>query len=122
MVSKPCYYGHSLVTVRERIEPTCTTDGRTAETACIMCGESFESEILPALGHSYVDGFCTRCDEECPVIVGDTNADGRVNTKDLVRLMKYIAGGDVNIRVPDVNGDGKVDTRDLIRLMKIIAS
>ena len=35
--------------------------------------------------------------------------------------MKLISGVDVVISGQDVNGDGKVDTRDLIRLMKIIA-
>ena len=54
--------------------------------------------------------------------VGDINADGSVDVKDLVRLMKYISGADVTICGSDVNGDGVTDTRDLVRLMRIITS
>lgn len=52
---------------------------------------------------------------------GDINGDGEVNTSDLVKLMKYMAGADVIAYYPDVNGDGIVATSDLIRLMKYIS-
>ncbi len=52
---------------------------------------------------------------------GDINGDGEVNSSDLVRLMKYMAGADVIAYYPDVNGDGIVATSDLIRLMKYIS-
>ena len=53
---------------------------------------------------------------------GDANGDGEVNTMDLIRLMKYISGVEVDVAegAGDVNGDGKVNTMDLIRLMKYI--
>ena len=35
--------------------------------------------------------------------------------------MKYIAGNDVIAHVPDVNGDGMVSVADLVRLMKFIS-
>ena len=54
---------------------------------------------------------------EDPVIIGDVNNDGSVDTADLVRLMKYIAA--INT---DINGDGETNSADLIRLMKIIAA
>ena len=55
-------------------------------------------------------------------IPGDANGDGEVNTMDLIRLMKYISGAEVDMAegAGDVNGDGKVNTMDLIRLMKYI--
>ena len=53
--------------------------------------------------------------------VGDVNGDGDVNSKDLARLMKYLAGIDINALFPDVNGDGNENVKDLARLMKIIA-
>ena len=58
-----------------------------------------------------------------PVIPGDVNGDKVVDTKDLIRLMKYIASGGEGVEIvsPDLNGDEKVDTKDLIRLMKMIA-
>ena len=55
-------------------------------------------------------------------VPGDANGDGVVNTMDLIRLMKYISGVEVDVAegAGDVNGDGKVNTMDLIRLMKYI--
>ena len=56
-------------------------------------------------------------------IPGDVNGDGKVNTKDFITLMKYLAGEDIYC-VPgstDINGDGKVNTKDFITLMKYLA-
>ncbi|MBQ7161617.1 MAG: hypothetical protein IJR90_07915, partial [Clostridia bacterium] len=57
------------------------------------------------------------------VVPGDINGDFAVNSKDLTRLLKYIAGEDVYVNEPclDTNGDGNVNNKDLIRLMKYIA-
>ena len=56
-------------------------------------------------------------------IPGDTNGDGVVNVFDLVRLKKYLTGGDVEIGMlnADVTGDGKIDVFDLLRLKKYLA-
>lgn len=53
---------------------------------------------------------------------GDINNDGRINTKDLTRLIKYInhESVDYNEQALDVNGDGKVNTKDLTRLLRYI--
>ena len=53
-------------------------------------------------------------------IPGDINGDGVCNSKDLTRLMKYLAGEDVEVNEDclDVNGDGVVNAKDLIRLLK----
>lgn len=61
---------------------------------------------------------------EDPTIPGDINGDQIVDTKDLVRLMKYLAASGEGVEAvnPDINGDGTVDTIDLVRLMKMIAS
>lgn len=61
---------------------------------------------------------------EDPVIIGDVNNDGSVDTADLVRLMKYIAADGEGIEAinTDINGDGETNSADLIRLMKIIAA
>ena len=54
---------------------------------------------------------------------GDINGDSAVNNKDLTRLMKYLAGEDVQVDEDalDVNGDGTVNNKDLTRLMKYLA-
>ena len=57
-------------------------------------------------------------------LTGDVSGDGKVNTLDLIRLMKYISGAEVEVApgTADVNGDGRENTLDLIRLMKQINS
>ena len=40
-------------------EPTCDTKG-LCQGICMVCEETMTEEI-PALGHNYVDGVCTRC-------------------------------------------------------------
>lgn len=54
---------------------------------------------------------------------GDINGDGTVNNKDLTRLLKHIAGEDIEVveRFLDTNGDGTVNNKDLTRLLKYIA-
>lgn len=54
---------------------------------------------------------------------GDINGDGNVNNKDLNRLMKHIAGDEVDVveAALDVNGDSNVNNKDLNRLMKYLA-
>lgn len=53
--------------------------------------------------------------------VGDLNGDKNINSKDLTRLMKYLAGEDIKMNGGDLNGDGKINSKDLTRLMKKLA-
>ena len=102
---------------------SCTEAG-SESIHCTVCGEQDPETVreIPMTEHSFgEDGKC----EACGYILGDVNDDGELDTKDLVRLMKYLAsdGNDESIvaTVPDVNRDGSVDTRDLVRLMKMLA-
>ncbi len=45
-------------------EPTCTENGYTTYTC--DCGDSYTANTVKALGHSYVDGFCIRCNAPIP--------------------------------------------------------
>ncbi len=56
-------------------------------------------------------------------IYGDTNADGVINTKDVLLLRKHLAKWDVTIDADaaDCNADGKVNTKDLLLLRKYLA-
>ena len=50
--------------------PTCTEGGYTTYTC--ECGESYIADETEALGHDYVDGFCTVCGEPDPDFVPET--------------------------------------------------
>lgn len=41
------------------VEPTCTGAG-SKSIHCIYCGEKKDDIVVPALGHDYVDGICSR--------------------------------------------------------------
>ena len=48
-------------------EPTCTEPGRKEESRCLRCDTVLEAETeLPAYGHHYLNGKCTRCGAEDP--------------------------------------------------------
>ena len=53
-------HAHSYVE-GETVEPTCTAAGSTTYTC--ECGKSYD-EAIPALGHDYQNGICTRCGAE----------------------------------------------------------
>lgn len=44
-------------------EPTCTKNGLKVQK-CAVCGEVVSEEQIPALGHDFVGGVCSRCGEE----------------------------------------------------------
>ena len=55
---------HYACTIMEAVEPTCTKTGLTWGLKCGVpgCGEIYQAqEVIPALGHNYVGGVCTRC-------------------------------------------------------------
>ncbi len=57
-----------------------------------------------------------------PLGKGDVNEDGKINNKDLGRLIQYINTWpvDINIDYADVTGDGKVNNKDVGILMQYI--
>ena len=59
-----CNHANTVTTVENEVDATCETDG-SYETVvtCSDCGEelSREKTVVPALGHDYQDGVCTRC-------------------------------------------------------------
>ncbi len=64
-------HAHEHVGTRNEVPATCTETGLTPEIYCDVegCGAVLkEQEVIPALGHDYVDYVCTRC--------GDVDVDG----------------------------------------------
>lgn len=56
---------HETIMDMTKTHPTCTEAG-LKENWCYDCNKLLGTEILPALGHNYVGGKCTRCGESDP--------------------------------------------------------
>ncbi len=55
---------HYGVKILDAVDPTCTQTGLTWGWACAVsgCSDVYQAQIvIPALGHNYVNGVCTRC-------------------------------------------------------------
>lgn len=57
-------------------EPTCTEEGEKTYT-CVDGDDSY-TETIPALGHDYVNGVCTRCGDEKALEAGLYDASGNM--------------------------------------------
>ncbi len=66
--------GHTFGEWYEEIAATCTEDG-VSKRDCEHCDHS-ESKVIPALGHDYLDGYCTRCGEKDPNMPKKVNIVG----------------------------------------------
>ena len=76
---------------------------------------------------SYYSSITFNFEKEAPYIYkpGDANGDGKVNSKDVIAIMKHIVGINVKGFVEanaDFNDDGKVNSKDVIAIMKGIVS
>ena len=68
---------HTSLTMEERVEATCETDGHIAYWYCPDCKTYFsdasainrityKNTILPAIGHTYINGICIHCHKKEP--------------------------------------------------------
>lgn len=100
------------------VEGDCITDG-VSKLYCPICKDEVVIQFIPAPGHDFVNGYCTRCGLE--EIVGDVNGDGNVNAKDVTSLMKMLISPDpILSTVTDVKADGRLNAKDVASLMKLI--
>lgn len=53
---------------------------------------------------------------------GDIDGDGKVSSKDVLKLQRYLLGleklSETEKKAADLNGDGKIDSKDLLVLKK----
>ena len=73
--------------------------------------------------------YCGTCAHPAPwlsepadniALPGDITGDNNIDLIDLIRLLKYLSGADIEINTAacDINGDGIVDLIDVIKLHK----
>lgn len=86
---------HKTIMDMTKTHPTCTEPG-LKENWCYDCNKFLGTETLPALGHDYVGGKCTRCGESDPNYVEEVSSiDG----------LYYRANTDGTIVVYQIEGD-----------------
>lgn len=86
---------HETIMDMTKTQPTCTEPG-LKENWCYDCNKFLGTETLPALGHDYVGGKCTRCGESDPNYVEEVSSiDG----------LYYRANTDGTIVVYQIEGD-----------------
>jgi len=80
--------GHDTELVGTK-DATCTEDGYTGDEVCKVCGVTVkQGEVLPALGHDYKDGKCSRCGAEEPTTPVEP---GKPATGDSSTLVLWLA-------------------------------
>lgn len=102
-------------------QPTCTEDG--ALLYVCECGDTY-TEILPKLGHVFIDGVCPQCGA-LEALPEDVNGDGRVNARDARAILRFLAGmaeaDEVDEAAADFNGDGRLNARDARAILRYLA-
>ena len=105
--------------------PTCMENGFSVYE-CSRCGDKYDGETLPALGHTFERGHCIRCPEKDPdyLMPGDINFDGKLNVSDGLAMRRLIVSpvSDEKVKAAaDMNSDGKINASDSFLLRKAIA-
>ena len=110
---------HNYSGAQVRVEPDCVNSGYVG-TRCIGCAAIHRDEVLPALGHTYVNGACQRCGGRQPNFYpGDLTGDNAATNEDVVLLMwcvlfpgMFPLEGDI-----DFTGDGGLNNDDVVALL-----
>ncbi|MBR6916310.1 MAG: hypothetical protein IKN36_08115, partial [Clostridia bacterium] len=91
--------------------PSCTEGGFTTHT-CSRCGDAFVDTYVPALGHDYVDGICTRCGADDPNCAEALVENKRAKAGDEITVDVRIADSPLlkSIAISDITLDSPVLT------------
>ena len=86
------------ITVAAQVDPTCTTNGKTAIKECEICHITTGGETINSLGgHHYVDGTCTNCGDTQKVVEVTWYAgEGHTfNNNEYAKLTRLTVGKDI---------------------------
>ncbi len=121
-----CEDGAHDHSIESTVSPDCINGGYTVHS-CSLCGNTYTDSFTDALGHDYVEGICTRCDEADPNYTsGDLNGDNSVNISDLFMMKSFLAGHaeltEAQSASADLNGDGKINISDFYQMKRYLTS
>ena len=108
------------VTSRAYASVAVTADGAVSED---FVHHRFDGDAETDVNErGWTTHLCAGCGEQ--ILFGDVNRDGALNSKDLIIMMRSLAGLKPNMdaSVRDVNGDGKFNSKDVITLMKLFVA
>ena len=89
---------HTTTKVEGAKEATCTEPGYTGDTVCADCGETVAAgEVIPAPGHSFENGVCTKCGATDPNYKPPVTPDEP--DEDAKTLIAYVTTADGNVWV-----------------------
>ncbi|MBO5042592.1 MAG: leucine-rich repeat protein [Clostridia bacterium] len=93
--------------------PTCTEDGYSEGEKCADCGEVINEPVkLPAVGHGYENGVCTRCGDEDENYNPDASVEGsqgleyRSNGDGTCTVVGIGSCTDVDLVIPEYSPEG----------------
>jgi hypothetical protein len=95
---------------------------------------SAEGDVTNTFDHSYSvkvcaghtdaddDNICDNCGEGLAML-GDVNGDGKINARDAMLALRYVAGEDVeaDLDALDVDGNSKINARDAMLILRYVA-
>ena len=111
---------HTLTHV-DAVEATAEADGNIEYWKCDACGKYFSD----AEGTTEIAAEDVVTKYAPAFLPGDANGDGKINSKDVVAIMKAIVGVQVkgyNKDAADMSNDGKVNSKDVVAVMKYIVA
>ena len=115
-----CFDGQ--ITVAARLGASVELLNRTVAEPAILREENCkigDFYVCPEHGGVF-PGVCPDVRERMP---GDIDGSGKLNNKDVILLMQYMAGWDVDVAEgsADIDGNGKLNNKDVILLMQYMA-
>ena len=119
----PCAYATHEAARLGPIAPSCVAEGSTGSGLCPECSVWLTAYSVPALGHDFSDGVCTRCKRVRPAR-GDLTEDGGVDVMDGVIMQRILSGIEGGIELcdfADLNLDGQADVMDGVIMQRMLA-
>ena len=123
-----CVHVEGEAVEENRVEATCMAEGSyDLVVYCSVCGEEISRTTqtidIDSDAHTFDSDSDAECNNGCGFIrvnYGDCNGDDEINNKDLVILIRYINGWDVEINElsADINSDGIINNKDYVLIMR----